>query len=473
MELQYTYPNTHGRFYKSCAPAPVLAPELLLYNNTLADEIGLLEDLSDDQEALAKIFSGNRLLPGTAPVALAYAGHQFGHFVPRLGDGRAHLLGEYVATDGRRYDIQLKGSGPTPFSRGGDGRCALGPALREYLMGESLYYLGVPTTRSIAVVTTGEPVFRDRPMQGAIVTRLAPSHIRIGSFEYCATKGDVTSIKRLADYTIKRHYPEIEGDKPYIQFFESFIEKQINLVTHWLRVGFIHGVMNTDNILLSGHTIDYGPCAMMGAYNPATSFSSIDHQGRYAFGNQAHISQWNIAQLGMAMLPLFHEDEKKALRILKPIIEGLKERFDNAYWEMMRKKFGFTDGADHKPFMQKVLATMLEKKLDYTTTFRGLRTTLVEEDNSNYLEMLGEDFNEWKSLVDVKKARKVMNRVNPTLIARNHQIEKIIKEAEEGNMKRAKRFLTALQTPYNKKSSTAFLGTNPEFDESYKTFCGT
>lgn len=472
MDLHYTYPSTLGRFYKSCSPIPVRAPELLLYNHELADEIGLLENLSDDTEALAKIFSGNRLLPETAPRALAYAGHQFGHFVPLLGDGRAHLLGEYIATDGKRYDIQLKGSGPTPFSRGGDGRCALGPALREYIMGESLYHLGVPTTRSIAVVATGEPVFRDRPLQGAIVTRVAPSHIRIGSFEYCATKGDVTSIKRLADYTIKRHYPEIEGDNPYLQLLDKFIEKQITLITHWLRIGFIHGVMNTDNILLSGHTIDYGPCAMMGAYNPASSFSSIDQNGRYAFNNQSIIAQWNIAQFGMTILPILHDDEKKALQILKPIIEGLQERFDNAYWIMMAKKFGFAPKEDHKALMKRMLATMQEKKLDYTDTFRALRSSLIEE-NLQILEPFGDDYFSWRGVVAAKQGRKIMAKVNPVLIVRNHQIEKIIKEAEAGNFKRAKRLLVALKTPYNKKSSVSFLGTNPEFDSSYKTFCGT
>lgn len=462
-----------GQFYKFCAPIPVRSPELLLYNQVLADEIGLLERLSDDREALAKIFSGNRLLPGTTPLALAYAGHQFGHFVPRLGDGRAHLLGEYITKDGARYDIQLKGSGPTPFSRNGDGRCALGPALREYIMGESLHYLGVPTTRSIAVVATGEPVFRERLLPGAIVTRLAPSHIRIGSFEYCATKEDITSIKRLADYTIKRHYPEIEGDGPYVQLIEKFIEKQIILITQWLRVGFIHGVMNTDNILLSGHTIDYGPCAMMGAYNPSTSFSSIDRHGRYAFGNQATIAQWNIAQLGIALLPLVHEDRQKALHILTPIIESLQERFENAYWEMMSGKFGFTDGKNHRALMQKILDIMKEKALDYTDTFRSLKASLKNQESTQLIEILGDNYKEWKSRVDTNQAQKIMATMNPVLIARNHHIEKIITEAEAGNLTGAKRFLVALQTPYHKKNAAPFLDNNPEFDSTYKTFCGT
>ncbi|MBK8014649.1 MAG: YdiU family protein [Deltaproteobacteria bacterium] len=323
MELTNTYAELlPERFFERAGPYPVQSPRLLLWNTPLADALGVARTWSADPNRMAQHFSGNTLIAGSRPIALAYAGHQFGHFVPQLGDGRAHLLGEIVDPFGRRFDVQLKGSGCSMFSRNGDGRCALGPALREYIMSEAMHALGVPTTRSLAVVATGEVVHRETPRPGAIVTRVASSHIRVGTFEFFAARRDLDGLRKLADFAIDRHdrdlLPNGEPDR-WLAFFDRVVDRQIRLVVEWMRVGFIHGVMNTDNTSVAGETIDYGPCAMMGIYDPRTVYSSIDVHGRYAFGNQPKIAAWNLARLAECILPLVDADEQTAIRKLEPI----------------------------------------------------------------------------------------------------------------------------------------------------------
>ena len=350
-------------FYERTRPTPVQDPRLFLWNSSLAEQLMIPNELQHDSVAIAQAFSGNSILPGSEPIATVYAGHQFGSFVPQLGDGRAHLLGEVLDKFGQRLDIQLKGSGRTSFSRGGDGRCALGPAVREFIMSEAMNALGVPTTRCLAVVTTGEPVFRETPLPGAVVTRVASSHLRIGTFQFFAARGDHQALKTLCNYTIERHYPELqeEGQNQYLRLINKVIERQIQLVVEWMRVGFIHGVMNTDNTSLSGETIDYGPCAMMGIYDPQTVYSSIDTMGRYAFGNQPEILQWNIAGFVECLLPLINADRNKAVDQVGPIIAEFPGRFEKEYMKMMGKKLGLTF---FKQEDQKLIASVLNRLKD-------------------------------------------------------------------------------------------------------------
>ena len=340
--LQFKFDNSYLReldgFYALCQAEAAPEPRLVKFNHALAEELGLGADEIDTQEC-AEIFSGNILPSGAVPIAQAYAGHQFGNFAPQLGDGRALLLGEVIDRTGMRRDIQLKGSGRTPFSRSGDGKAAIGPMLREYLMGEAMYRLGIPTTRALAVVATGEFVYRDTILPGAVLTRVAASHIRIGTFEYFASRNAVESVRKLADYTIHRHYPELTG-KPYIEFVRGVVARQAELVARWMCVGFIHGVMNTDNMLLSGETIDYGPCAFLEHYDPATVFSSIDHRGRYAFGNQPAIAQWNLARFAETLLPLLDKDTERAVQLATEAINSFSEQYENAWLAMMRRKLG-------------------------------------------------------------------------------------------------------------------------------------
>ena len=322
MRFDNSYAALPKQFYQRIVPSPVPKPRLFLFNAALARELGLDDELARDRDALARVFGGNELLPGSEPVALAYAGHQFGQFVPQLGDGRAHLLGEVLDARGRRRDLQLKGSGRTAYSRGGDGRCALGPAIREFVMSEALHALGVPTTRCLAVVTTGESVFRDHRLPGAVVTRVARSHLRVGTFEYFAARQDHDALRTLCDHAIGRHFPEL-ADEPsaeerYLALLDRVIDRQVRLVVEWMRIGFIHGVMNTDNTAISGETIDYGPCAMMSAYDPGTVFSSIDHGGRYAFGNQPMIVAWNLSRLAHCLVPLVADEADDAVDRLNP-----------------------------------------------------------------------------------------------------------------------------------------------------------
>ena len=364
-----SYVRLPDRFYARLAPTPVTAPKLVKINRPLALQLGLDPDFLASREGV-EILAGNRLAEGSEPISLAYAGHQFGNFVPQLGDGRATLLGEIVDITGQRRDIQLKGSGPTPFSRRGDGRAALGPVLREYIISEAMAALGIPTTRSLAAVMTGEPVVRETVLPGAVLTRVAASHIRVGTFQFFAARHDVEGLRLLADHVIRRHYPDAGS---YRALFERVIERQAELVAQWLLVGFIHGVMNTDNMSIAGETIDYGPCAFMDAYNPETVFSSIDQYGRYAYGKQPQIAGWNLARLGEALMPLFDDNEDKALEQANEALQRYGDLFSAAYLAGMRRKFGlFIERDEDRELVQTFLKSLMDGGLDFTLSFRQL-----------------------------------------------------------------------------------------------------
>src|SRR4051812_22795353 len=364
-----TYARLPDRFYARLDPTPVKAPRLIKVNAALAEALGL-----DPADIDADVVAGNRIPEGALPIAEAYAGHQFGHFTPQLGDGRAILIGEVIGRDGVRRDLQWKGSGPTPFSRSGDGRAALGPVLREYLVSEAMHALGVPTTRTLAAATTGEYVFREEALPGAILIRVAASHIRVGTFQYFAARGDQEAVKLLADHAVARHYPEAAGAAhPYLAFFEGVVARQAALIPQWLQLGFIHGVMNTDNTAISGETIDYGPCAFLDAYDPGKVFSSIDHAGRYAYGNQPRIAQWNLARLAETLLPLFSADEKQAIEIAQGALAGFAPRFQAAYLDGLRAKCGLATAQEgDEALIQDLLQAMADDQADFTLTFRAL-----------------------------------------------------------------------------------------------------
>ena len=413
-------------------PTTVKNPNIIIINHSLAQQLGLnFSSLNNNQ--LARLFTGNDIPEGSDPLAQAYAGHQFGHLVI-LGDGRAIVLGEHITPTNQRYDIQFKGSGRTPYSRGGDGKAALGPMLREYIISEAMYHLNIKTTRSLAVATTGENVMRETVLPGAILTRVAESHIRVGTFEYVAIKQDIQTLKKLLQYSIERHYPEIKDlDKQAPEFLKLVLEKQIDLITDWMRVGFIHGVMNTDNMAISGESIDFGPCAFMDYYNPKTVFSSIDHHGRYAFGNQPSIAQWNLARLADAILPLLDEDQNKAIEVGEGIIHSFKEKYEKKFHKMMKKKLGLiTDEADDVILIQELLDTMEKNNLDYTNTFRDLMNNKINN------ETLKNFHAKWKIRIDKQnrsheEVLTLMRNANPVVIPRNHKVEESLKEAHKGN----------------------------------------
>jgi len=484
MQFANSYASLDDIFYEKIRPIPVQDPHLFLWNDSLAEQLGIPDEVRHDPDALAKVFSGNQSLPGSDPIACAYAGHQFGNFVPRLGDGRAHLLGEVLDQTGAKKDIQLKGSGPTSFSRGGDGRCAIGPAVREFIMSEAMFALGIPTTRGLAVVTTGETVFRERPTPGAVVTRIASSHLRIGTFQYFAARGDHESVKTLCNYTIARHYPELqeEGSNQYIALIDQVFERQVQLVVEWMRVGFIHGVMNTDNTSLCGETIDYGPCAMMGVYDPNTVYSSIDTMGRYAFGNQPGILYWNMARFAECLLPLIHTDMKKAVEQVGPVIEAFRHRFEKAYMKMMGKKLGLKSiTSEDQNLVTSVLNQFKNRKLDYTITFHLLTKSLTSEAVERQIQKeLGDCFDLWKKRLGEQgeapeKVQKIMRQQNPVVIPRNHHIEKVLQECEQANKSTlAEDFLQVIRSPYKEQAETFEYQDPPkDGDENYQTFCGT
>ena len=369
----FKFDNSYSRlpenFYERIDPIAVKNPKLIRFNKLLAEEIGL--DPIKDNNHLETIFSGNVLPKDSDPIALAYAGHQFGHFVPQLGDGRAVLLGEVSNHDGFRFDIQLKGSGPTSFSRGGDGRAPLGPVIREYIMSEAMHFLNIPTTRSLAMVATDELVSRETLLPGGVLTRIASSHIRVGTFEYFAAQGDQKNLKLLADYAINRHYSNIdESNNRYQIFLESVCDKQASLIAKWMEVGFIHGVMNTDNTSISGETIDYGPCAFMDSYHPETVFSSIDHHGRYAYGNQPNIAQWNLARLSECLLPLIDNDSNKAITIAEEILDSFGRKFEDYWFSGMCEKIGLPGSKkNNRALLQDLLKLMQKNQSDFTLTF--------------------------------------------------------------------------------------------------------
>ncbi len=461
--LDHSYARLPQSFHVKIDPTPVREPKMVVLNRPLAEALGLNADELND----AAIFAGNIMPEGAEPLAQAYAGHQYAHFT-MLGDGRAILLGEQITPSGERFDIQLKGPGPTPFSRRGDGRAALGPMLREYIISEAMHALGIPTTRSLAVVTTGENVFRQESQPGAVLTRVAASHIRTGTFEYAAARGEKEALRALADHTRQRHYPEVESG--YAALFEAVMERQAALIAQWMCVGFIHGVMNTDNMALSGETIDYGPCAFMDAYDPATVFSSIDRNGRYAYSNQPHIAQWNLARLAEAMLPLFHDDEKQAIEIANEAIGSFEARFKRHWLAGMRAKLGlFTQADEDTALIQSLLEWMRDSKADFTNTFRDLTNGRLEP---------MEWHQQWSARLKRQpqttiEVTELMCRSNPAFIPRNHKVEEALAAASEhGDLNPMQRLLTVLATPFDYTQDW------PEFSEpadltGYQTFCGT
>ncbi len=467
-------------FYSRMAPVKVADPGLVMVNERLADDLGLyLKPLPGDE--LAQLFSGNALPDGADPIAQAYAGHQFGHFTV-LGDGRAHVLGEHMNPQGKRVDIQLKGSGQTPYARRGDGRAALGPMLREYIISEAMHALGIPTTRSLAVVTTGEPVMRDTVLPGAILTRVASSHIRIGTFEYAACQGDMAALRQLADYTIKRHFPHLaNSNQPYLDLLRGVMDRQTTLVTEWLRVGFIHGVMNTDNMAISGETIDYGPCAFMDGYDPQTVFSSIDRMGRYSYANQPQILGWNLARLAEALLPVIHEDQKNSISLAEGILQAFEGKFQQAWLGMMRRKLGLFGEENHDDkLIGDLLAWMQKYEMDYTNTFRELIAETIPAGAPYDSESFHGWWQRWQERLKanskpLKSSLCLMRANNPAVIPRNHKVEEVLSAAEvESDFSPLHTLLDALSEPYKDKEAFAGYQKPPKPEERVlQTFCGT
>jgi uncharacterized protein YdiU (UPF0061 family) len=475
--LEHTYAELPQLFYSDVAPTAVREPRLVVFNRPLAAALGLDPDVLARPES-APIFSGNVLPEGARPIAQAYAGHQYAHFTT-LGDGRAILLGEQITPSGDRVDIQLKGAGQTRFSRRGDGRAALGPMLREYIISEAMHALGIPTTRSLAVVTTGESVFRESVLEGAVLVRVAASHIRVGTMQWPAAQGNQDAVRALADYTIARHYPEVAGvAEPYLALFEAILGRQASLIARWQLVGFIHGVMNTDNMALSGETIDYGPCAFMDAYDPATVFSSIDHGGRYAYGNQPAIAQWNLARLAEAMLSLFDSDVNRAVERATEVLNRFPILFDQHWLDGMRAKLGlFTPQDDDVALVDDLLAWMQRSAADFTNTFRSLAGGRVESMGT------APEFAAWQRRWEARRgmqsqpaaeAEALMQQHNPAVIPRNQHVEAALQAATtEQDLSVMHRLLEALTVPYDyERDLGEFTEPGPR-EKAYRTFCGT
>ena len=472
--------------YKESNPVPALSPKMLLFNESLAKEMNLHYLIENSSECL-DILSGNKIIKNSRPIALAYSGHQFGHFNPNLGDGRALLLGEALDQQGNLKDIQLKGSGRTPFSRRGDGKSALGPVLREYLISESMHILGIPTTRSLAAINTGEKVHRDEETYGGIMTRVASSHIRIGSFEYAYKNKDISVVKDLADYSISRHYPDTASlDNPYLAFFAAVCNEQASLVASWMTVGFIHGVMNTDNMAISGETIDYGPCAFMDAYNPATVFSSIDVNSRYAYGNQPAILTWNLTRLAETLIPLVNKDKDESIKLLTEVLQLIKPVYTNYWLSLMRSKIGLSKEEQNDiELITNLLEIMEEEKADFTNSFRLLSKALIGDTQSiRKLFNNSRRFDGWMMIwqerisqegVAEEKIATSMNKINPIYIPRNHKVEEVLKAAvNENDMKPFSSLYSILQDPYKEIIGLeSFSEPAPESNIPYKTFCGT
>ena len=485
------FDNSYARlpksFFECIKPTPVKEPKLVRFNKLLANEIGL--NVIEDNDILSDIFSGNIVPEGSEPIALVYAGHQFGYFVPQLGDGRAILLGEIVNNGGCRFDIQLKGSGQTSYSRSGDGRAPLGAVIREYIISEAMHSLNIPTTRSLAIIVTGELVSRETLLPGGILTRIASSHLRVGTFEYFAASDDQENLQLLADYSINRHFPNIKkSNLRYQTFLESVCDRQAALIAKWMHVGFVHGVMNSDNTSISGETIDYGPCAFMDSYDPATVFSSIDHHGRYAYGNQPNIAQWNIACLGECLLPLIHPDRNKAIGIAEEILDSFQDKFRKYWLSGMYKKIGLTQNEPEDiNLLEQLLELMKENKTDYTLTFRYL-SDAIENDtgNSNFEKQflsqnkISEWLVSWRKRLKIqsasfKKIKMSMQKENPAFIPRNHRIEKTIYEAVNNNdYSYMDHLILLLNKPYQDQPNNSEYMHPPEKpDHNYQTFCGT
>ncbi|ARS52218.1 protein adenylyltransferase SelO [Kushneria konosiri] len=483
------YSKLPAHFFEPFTPVVVEQPALIAFNQTLAETLGFDLSAFDEQQA-TDWFSGNELPPGAEPVAQAYAGHQFGGFSPRLGDGRAVLLGEVTDRDGRLRDIQLKGAGRTPFSRGGDGRAPLGPVLREYLVSEAMYAMGIPTTRALAAVTTGERVMRRMPEPGAVLTRVASSHIRVGTFQYFGSRHDAEAVKTLADHVIERHYPELAGageQDRYLNLLKAIQQRQAELVARWMGVGFIHGVMNTDNTSISGETIDFGPCAFMERFDPKTVFSSIDTNGRYAYVNQPVILQWNMARLAEAMLPLFDSDEQQAIERATEVVQGFSEQYLEAWLGVMRQKLGLLQEEDSdQELIEALQEAMRVGRADFTLTFRQLGECARGEQGDDALLALFEqdaDIRAWLPQWRKRLARedrngeetaRRMQAVNPLYIPRNHQVEQALSAAVEGDFAPFETLREILAHPFDEQPGREAWTLPAAPDEAvFRTFCGT
>ena len=476
--LEHSYTSLPNMFYERVSLNPVASPRVIVVNRTLAESLGLDADaLKEGEEA---VLAGNRIPEGGVPIAQAYAGHQFGHFT-KLGDGRAILLGEQVAPAGGRFDIQLKGSGRTPYSRGGDGRAALGPMLREFIISEAMHGLGIPTTRSLAVTETGEAVQRETRLPGAILTRVASSHIRVGTFQYAAAAGSANDLRALADYTIDRHYPHVKkSENRYLMLLREVISKQAELIASWQLVGFIHGVMNTDNMSIACETIDYGPCAFMDEYNPATVFSSIDREGRYAYGNQPYIGGWNLARFAESLLPLLDDDEKKALEIAQEEITRYSEQYKASWLAGMRAKIGlFAEEAGDAALIDSLLGLMEKSRADYTNTFSALAYGKDPEKLAGRPEF-NEWLKRWKQRLESQgksddEVAEMMRKHNPVMIPRNHKVEEALEAAVvTGDFSLMGRLMKELADPYTYTAGKEEYTAPPApSDVPYRTYCGT
>ena len=480
--INWNFDNSYSRlsdaFKEHIKPVAVKNPELVIINESLAKELDL--DLTKiNKDKLSSLFSGNTLPEGSNTIAQAYAGHQFGHFT-MLGDGRAILIGEHITNGNKRFDIQLKGSGKTSFSRNGDGRAALGPMLREYIISEAMHNLNIPSTRSLAVAKTGEKIMRDNLLEGAILTRVALSHIRVGTFQYIAARDKKDELELLLNYVINRHYPKLVNSKnKAIDLLIDLMNKQTDLVVNWMRVGFIHGVMNTDNMSISGETIDYGPCAFMDTYDPKTVFSSIDHMGRYAYCNQPIITKWNLSRFAECLIPMIDENQKKAIEIATEIINTFEKNYEEKWLEMMRKKLGLLGNhSTDKTLILDLLTWMHQKKVDYTNTFCQFMKFKVQEEE----EFQDRVFKDWKKRWNERliinnssneKSIALMRTVNPLVIPRNDKVEETLDLANKNNFKMLFEFLEILKTPYIEKKNTYKYQIPNENNKEYKTFCGT
>lgn len=487
VQFDNRYAQLPTRFYQRIAPVPVAAPAVFFCNESLADLLGIDAEMRR-KESAAALFSGNNLPAGADPIAQAYAGHQFGQFVPQLGDGRAILLGEVAAKDGKRYDWQLKGSGQTAFSRMGDGRAALGPVIRECILSEAMHALGIPTTRSLAAVTTGERVQREVGLPGAILNRVASSHVRVGTFEYFAAQADKEAIRLLMDYVIERHYPVCaEADNPALELLAQLCEAQARLVAKWMGVGFIHGVMNTDNTSIAGETIDYGPCAFMDQYDPGAVFSSIDHFGRYAYGNQGPIMQWNITRLAECLLSAIDADSETAKARASEMIDRFPQQFADAWLQVMGAKLGLQDaGMEELPLIESLLALMQAHHMDYTLTFRQLSEGLTQDAEIRLPELFSQSeegrawVRRWLDRLSHEEQNRnaiaaCMCRQNPAYIARNHRVEEAIGAAVESeDFAPMHKLMQVLSRPFDAQPDAEEYRTPPRPEERvYQTFCGT
>ena len=493
---QFQFDNTYSRlpehFFARLDPTPVQQPGLIKVNRLLARHLGLDPDFLETQTG-ANILVGNQVPEGAEPLAMAYAGHQFGGWVPQLGDGRAILLGEIIGSDGRRHDVHLKGAGRTPFSRSGDGRAWIGPVLREYILSEAMAALSIPTTRALAVTTTGETVMRESRFPGAVLARVASSHIRVGTFQFFSARQDIDALRLLSDHVIDRHYPEAQNSpNAYLALLEKVTTRQAELIAKWMAVGFIHGVMNTDNMSISGETIDYGPCAFMDTYHPETVFSSIDRMGRYAYANQPKIAHWNLSCFASSILPLINPNEEAAVKAVTDKLNFFQEEFDIAWGSSFRSKIGLLDHQDgDADLSQELLNCMATNKADFTLTFRRLCDVSIRKDSkSNSADgpftKLFEDqsaadhwlakwrarlcLEEWSEL----ERQKSMRATNPSYIPRNHRVEEVITSALEGDFSPFEKLVEVLSLPFDDQPENIDFQTPPQRDEIvHETFCGT